>query len=77
MKPKNRKPTHPGAFLRDIVLPQVGISQAEIAVRIHVSRNTVSLLLNEKLRLGVEIAVKLGKLLNTDAATHASHAGSA
>jgi len=69
MKPKNRKPTHPGVFLRDIVLPEVKLSQAEVAERIQVSRNTISLLLNEKLRLSVEIAVKLGKLLNADAAT--------
>lgn len=69
MKSKSRKPTHPGVFLRDVVLPEVSLSQAEVAERIHVSRNTVSLLLNAKLRLSVEIAVKLGKLLNADAAT--------
>jgi addiction module HigA family antidote len=69
MKPKNRKSTHPGTFLRDVVLHEVGLSQAEVAERIHVSRNTISLLLNAKLRLSVEIAVKLGKLLNADAAT--------
>jgi addiction module HigA family antidote len=55
--------------MREVVLAEVGLSPAEVAERIHVSRNTVSLLLNAKLRLSVEIAVKLGKLLNADAAT--------
>src|ERR1700676_5508224 len=69
MKPKNRKPTHPGVFLREVVLPEIGLSQAEVAERIHVSRNTISLLFNGKLRLSVENAVKLEKLVGADAAT--------
>jgi addiction module HigA family antidote len=69
MKPKNRKPTHPGIFLHDVVLPGVGLSQLQVAERIHVSRNTISLLFNAKLRLSVENAVRLGKLFGADAAT--------
>ncbi len=69
MKPKNRKPTHPGLFLNDVVLPGVSLSQLEIAKRIRTSRNTISLLFNAKLRLSVENAARLGKLLGADDAT--------
>lgn len=69
MKPKNRKPTHPGIFLNDVVLPGVGLSQLQVAERIRTSRNTISLLFNAKLRLSVENAARLGKLFGADDAT--------
>ena len=44
----NRKPTHPGAVLREDVLPELGWTQAELASRLMVSRQTVSQLLHEE-----------------------------
>jgi len=44
----NRKPTHPGAVLREDVLPELGWTQGELANRLMVSRQTVSDLLHEK-----------------------------
>ena len=44
----NRKPTHPGAVLREDVLPELGWTQGELAARLMVSRQTVSDLLHEK-----------------------------
>ena len=44
----NRKPTHPGAVLRDDVLPELAWTQGEFAARLMVSRQTVSDLLHEK-----------------------------
>jgi addiction module HigA family antidote len=38
----NRKRTHPGAVLREDVLPELGWTQAELANRLKVSRQTVS-----------------------------------
>ena len=61
----HRKPTHPGAVLREDVLPALAMSQIEFAQRLGVSRLSVSELLLEKRGLSVEMAARLGKLLNT------------
>jgi addiction module HigA family antidote len=68
MKPSHRKPTHPGAFLRTVVLPAVNLTQQEISQRIDVSRNTLSGVLHERLRLTADVAARLGHLLNFDPA---------
>jgi addiction module HigA family antidote len=59
-----RAPTHPGV-LREDVLPALGMTQAEFAERLGVSRLSVSELLHEKRALTPEMAARLGKLLNT------------
>jgi antitoxin HigA-1 len=41
------RPTHPGAVLREDVLPEPGMTQAEFARRLGASRLTVNELLNE------------------------------
>jgi len=43
-----RRPTHPGAILREDVLPSLSLTQTECAQRLGVSRLTVSELLHEK-----------------------------
>ncbi|MGH8320471.1 MAG: HigA family addiction module antitoxin [Gammaproteobacteria bacterium] len=64
LRDRNRKPTHPGAVLREDVLPALDMTQAEFAERLGVSRLTVSDLLHEKRALSPEMAARLGKLLN-------------
>lgn len=59
----NRKPTHPGAILREDVLPELGITQATLASHLGVSRLTVSDLLHEKRALTAEMAVRLAKVV--------------
>jgi addiction module HigA family antidote len=44
----SRKPTHPGALLREDVMPELGVTQAAFASYLGVSRLTVSEILNEK-----------------------------
>jgi addiction module HigA family antidote len=61
----NRKPTHPGAILREDVLPALGMTQIELSRRLAVSRLTVSELLHEKRGLSVDLAIRLGKLTGT------------
>lgn len=65
LRDKRRKPTHPGAILREDVLPALTMTQGEFAERLGVSRLTVSELLHEKRALSPEMAARLGKLLNT------------
>jgi addiction module HigA family antidote len=60
-----RRPAHPGAILREDVLPALEMTQVELALRLDVSRLSVSELLHEKRSLTAEMAVRLAKLLNT------------
>ena len=61
----NRRPTHPGAVLREDVLPALRMTQTEFATLLGVSRLSVSELLHEKRALSPEMSVRIAKLLNT------------
>lgn len=65
LRDPNRKPTHPGAILREDVLPALAMTQTELAKRLAVSRLTVSELLHEKRGLSADLAIRLGKLTDT------------
>lgn len=67
MRSKTRKPTHPGAILREDVLPELGITQGEFADRLGVSRRTVSEILHERRPITPDMAIRLGKLLGNGA----------
>ena len=55
-------PTHPGALLREDVLPAVGKAKTEIAELLGVSRQTLYDILAEKQPVTPAMAVRLGKL---------------
>src|SRR6476469_3530184 len=55
-----RCPTHPGALLRDIALPEITVSKSAIAEALGISRNQFYLILNEEQRITPETAVRLG-----------------
>lgn len=63
LRDPKRRPTHPGAILREDVLPGLGMTQKEFADRLGVSRLTVSDLLHEKRALTPDMAMRLAKLL--------------
>lgn len=63
MRSKNRKPTHPGAILREDVLPSLNITQTEFADRLGVSRRSVSQILHEHRPLTPDMAIRLAHLL--------------
>lgn len=63
----HRRPTHPGAVLREDVLPTLDISQGRLAELLGVSRLTVSQLLHEHRALSPDMAMRLEKLLGTAA----------
>ena len=58
----DREPTHPGALLREDVLPALGLNVAEAARRLHVSRQTLHALLSERKGFTPEMALRIGKL---------------
>lgn len=64
-RPTKRRPTHPGAILREDVLPALDITQTEFARLLGVSRLTVSELLHEKRALSPDMALRLSRLLST------------
>jgi addiction module HigA family antidote len=65
LRDPNRRPTHPGAILREDVLPALAMTQTEFAQRLGVSRLSVCDLLHEKRTMTPEMAARVGKLLNT------------
>lgn len=58
-----RRPTHPGAILREDTLPAIGLTQSEFAAAIGVSRRTVGEILNERARITADLAHRIGKAL--------------
>jgi antitoxin HigA-1 len=58
----DRCPAHPGALLREDMLPAVQKSVAEIAGLLGISRQHLYDILNEKKPVSPDVAVRLGKL---------------
>ena len=54
-----RKPTHPGAVLREDVIRPLGLTVTEAAKRLRVHRRTLSALLHEKTSLSPAMAVRV------------------
>ena len=59
----DRQPTHPGAVLREDVLPELGWTQGELASKLMVSRQTVSDLLHGKKALTAEMAIRIARTI--------------
>ena len=62
---RKRRPTHPGTFLRDEILPAAGITQAELARRIGVGGHVVRELCREKRAVSADLAHRLSRLFDT------------
>jgi addiction module HigA family antidote len=56
-----RPPTHPGAILRDDVLPALNLSVSEAARQLRVTRQTLHRVLAGKSGVSPEMAMRLGK----------------
>ncbi|MFM1786742.1 MAG: addiction module antidote protein HigA family [Actinomycetota bacterium] len=54
-----RVPTHPGAVLREDVINSLGLSLTEVALRLGVSRVTLSRVVNEHAGISPNLAVRL------------------
>ena len=65
---RKRVPTHPGAILREDVLPSLpGMSVTAFARNLGVSRQTLHSVLAERSGVSAEMALRLGKLLGNGA----------
>jgi antitoxin HigA-1 len=65
----NRCPTHPGAMLREIVLPALKLSKVEIAQALGVSRQTLYDILAERQPVTPAMAVRLAAVFDTSSAS--------
>jgi len=66
---ESRCPTHPGAFLREIVLPALPIAKAELARTLGISRQSLYDILAERQPVTPGMAVRLGAVFETSAAS--------
>jgi addiction module HigA family antidote len=57
-----REPSHPGALLRRVVLPDLDRPITEIARSLGISRQLLYSIVNERAPVTPEVAVRLGKL---------------
>jgi addiction module HigA family antidote len=62
-----RCPTHPGAVLRNTILPALGLPKTEIADRLGISRQQLYDILEERKPVSPKIAVRFGKLFGNGA----------
>ncbi len=56
-----RRPTHPGAILREDTLPEINLSADELADALGVSRQNFSEILKERAPVTADIAHRLGR----------------
>lgn len=59
--PLDRGPTHPGAIMREDVLPALGLSVSEAARQLGVTRQTLHRIMAEKVSITPAMAARLGR----------------
>jgi addiction module HigA family antidote len=64
-KGRKRRPTHPGALLREDILPATGLTQTELAEALGVSRRTVNEIVQERRPVTTDMAHRLARAFNT------------
>lgn len=61
LRHRDLPPRHPGALLREVVLPSLDISVSAAAEHLHVTRQTLHRILAETVAVTPEMALRLGK----------------
>src|ERR1043165_6942622 len=57
--------THPGALMREDIMPAMKLTQDRLADLLRVSRRTINEIVTEKRSVAADMAHRLAKLLNT------------
>jgi antitoxin HigA-1 len=60
-RPLRRAPTHPGAVLRDEIIPALKMTVSDIASELHITRRTMHRIMTGATAITPELAVRLGK----------------
>ena len=63
--PKNRKPTHPGHFIKKYILSKEKVTQGELATLLDITRSNLVEVINERRGISIQMARRLGKLVQT------------
>ena len=61
----SRRPSHPGALIRNLVLPETRMSVSDLAKRCGVARNTISKVVNERGDVTEDLAILLSRVLGS------------
>ena len=61
----SRQPTHPGEVLREVVLPALGLSEAEVARRLRIPRQRLDRILSCRSALTPKVALRVAKFFGT------------
>jgi addiction module HigA family antidote len=64
---RKREPSHPGALLREHYLVPLGLTVSKAAMRLGVSRKTISKLVNERGAVTPDMALRLARAFETTA----------
>jgi len=59
----NRQPTHPGAIIREDILPELDMSISRLAKELHISRQTLHGVISEKKSITPNLALRIGKFI--------------
>ena len=60
-------PPHPGSYLREDIIPALGMTITELALHLKVARPTLSDLVHEKKAVSLDMAQRLGKAFGNGA----------
>lgn len=69
MSMRLKNPSHPGIFVREIVLEPLGLNVKQAAEALGIARPTLSNFLNERASLSPEMAIRLDKAFGVDMET--------
>ena len=64
-----RKPTHPGEFVREDILKELGLSQRQLANALNVSEKIINELVSQQRGLSPDMALRIGKFTKTNPKT--------
>jgi addiction module HigA family antidote len=64
-----KNPTHPGRFVRTVIIEPLGLSVTEAAKVLGITRVALSRFLNEQASLSPEMAIRLDKAFGADMET--------
>ena len=61
----SRRPSHPGALIRNVILPETQMTISELATRCGVARNTMSKVINERGDVTEDLAIRFSRVLGS------------
>jgi addiction module HigA family antidote len=64
-----KRPSHPGAFVRTVILEPLGLSVTDAAKAMEISRVALSRLINGQTSLSPEMAIRLDQVFGADMET--------